>query len=60
MKEPDGFPRAVIENLERYNRQHPEAKVTIKDVQWDSMNGCWFFSRYNMYHGIEIDGHIHT
>lgn len=32
----------------------------LADITWDSMNGCYYFVRNGMYHGVETDGHIHT
>jgi hypothetical protein len=29
-------------------------------VEWDSLNGCYGFWAHGMYHGVELDGHIHT
>lgn len=32
----------------------------LAQVQWDHLNGCYYFNRWGMYVGVERDGHIHT
>lgn len=55
MKQPEPMPEAVIKSV---NAKYPE--VAIRDVKWDSLNGCYYFYRAGMYHGVELDGYIHT
>ena len=54
----------IIDALKRYASQHGlstgELVVLIGQTKYDSLNGCPFFVRNGMYHGIEKDGHIHT
>lgn len=30
------------------------------DLEWDGLNGCYYFWSAGMYHGVELDGTIHT
>lgn len=56
MKKPDKVPEAVEKSLEKWVKFH---KVT-PDVNWDYLNGCYWFVHAGMYHGVELDGYIHT
>jgi hypothetical protein len=29
-------------------------------LSWDSLNGNYFFWAFGMYHGVELDGTVHT
>jgi hypothetical protein len=71
MKQPDTIPQAVRDSLVRWAKQHPsKVRDTITgeesvlpmppSVEWDGMNGCYYFIRNGMYHGVELDGYIHT
>lgn len=67
MKKPEALPPAVVEGIRRYCRQHaqddsgpPVASELIAALQWDSIMGCYHFTRCGMFHGVELDGHIHT
>ena len=37
-----------------------DGDTVLKEMQWDSLNGCWMISRWGMMIGIEKDGYIHT
>ena len=71
MKRPDKIPAAVTESLARWAKLHPtkvadphtgeEREVPLSpSVEWDGFNGCYFFWRHGMYHGVELNGYIHT
>ena len=60
MKKPEQVPSAVKEAIARYNQRHPGANVTEEELGWDSLCGYYYFTRANMFHGVELDGHIHT
>ncbi len=60
MKKPEQVPDKVKEAIENYNRQHPEANLKEEELQWDGLMGCYSFERSGMYHGVELDGYIHT
>ena len=65
MSEPKTIPTKVIEAIKRYSGRDGAAAWNtygeiIDQIKWDSMNGCYFFLRHGMYHGVETDGHIHT
>lgn len=63
MKQPDKMPEAVVEAIKRFCGQHNLNPVTMlgPDVlKWDSLMGCYFFYRGTVFHGVELDGHIHT
>jgi len=60
MKKPEQVPEAVKAALVRYNKQHPTANVTEEELGWDSLSGYYYFTRAGMFHGVELDGHIHT
>ncbi len=67
---PAEIPQAVMAGIVRYATQHgsrnnPSQEGAVLDevvngLQWDFMCGCYFFVRNGMYHGVELDGHIHT
>lgn len=63
MKKPEFIPAAVKQGLERYGKQQGLSASTAdlcKMLQWDALNGCYYFERHGMYHGVELDGYIHT
>lgn len=59
MRQPDTLPKKVLDSLSRFAQRHDLCVHELK-VEWDSMNGCYFFWRGNVYHGVELDGYIHT
>ena len=30
------------------------------ELEWDYTMGCYYFVRNGMFHGVEVDGYIHT
>ncbi len=66
MNLPEKMPAEVNAALKRYAERHtredePLTHLTMLQlVQWDALNGCYYFIRNGMYHGVELDGHIHT
>lgn len=61
MKPPETRPAAVTAGVERYARQHAEdAAALLAELRWDGIMGCYWFRRGGMFHGVELDGHVHT
>ena len=64
MKAPNVVPEAVTKALVVWSKFHSSTIVKMGDMfpklEWDSLNGCYYFWASNMYHGVELDGHIHT
>lgn len=62
MNRPEATPPAVVAGLERFVRQHPEETLAglLERLAWDGLCGCYGFMRGSIYHGVELDGHIHT
>lgn len=62
MRKPDKTPAAVREGLERYGRQHEGVNVAQleRDLSWDGLLGCYYFYRGDLFHGVELDGTVHT
>ena len=54
----DNLPKAVIDAI--YKRFPDDAIQILQEIAYDNMNGCYFFTRWGMYIGIEEDGYIHT
>lgn len=59
MREPEITPTEVTDAfnnwLERKNLLESPPRLN-----WDGLNRCYFFWHGNVYHGVELDGHIHT
>lgn len=61
MKKPEQIPQEVIVAVQKYNSQHSNQQpVKTRELEWDSINGCYVFHRNNMFHGVEINGYVHT
>lgn len=74
MNKPEKLPEAVTAGIERYARQHaksddPAARSVdvanlrieiLGSLSWDPLCRCYGFVRAGMYHGVELDGYIHT
>jgi len=67
MNPPDSLPTAVLEGVRRYARQHqgeggggPDAAELVAALKFDTLMGCYYFVRGGLYHGVELDGHVHT
>ncbi len=59
MKEPIITPEKVTIALTKWRKERnlTESDITLR---WDSLNGCYYFWHDNVFHGVELDGHIHT
>lgn len=60
---PDKMPEAVVEAIKRFATRHNMNVVDMLSpsfLKWDGMMGCYYFMRGNVFHGVELDGHIHT
>ncbi len=59
---PESVPPAVVEGITRYARQHEgvEASELIASLTWVSVFGCYYFVRHGLWHGVELDGSVHT
>jgi len=57
---PSELPEKVMRAIVDYNLQHPTANISLDELVWDGLNCCYFFVRAEMYHGVELDGYIHT
>ena len=58
---PQDIPVAVREAIVRKFAPDIElAEQVMACLNWDSINGNYYFTYANMYHGIETDGYIHT
>ena len=62
MNKPAELPPAVRAAIERYASRHEgvNAAELLAALAWDSICGCYYFTREGMFHGVELDGHIHT
>lgn len=62
MKKPELIPPAVIAGLTRYCSQHESVSLAdlLEILQFDCLCGCYYFDRNGMYHGVELNGYIHT
>lgn len=68
MDKPERLPKEVVDAIKKYCEQHSNEPYppNIVDMlgpdllKWHSLMGCYFFIRNNIFHGVEIDGHIHT
>lgn len=55
------IPLAVIEAIQRkFFPDRDQIEKTIRELQYDSLNDCFYFSWAGMYVGIEPDGFMHT
>ena len=37
-----------------------ESKEILASLQYDGILGCWYFTRWGMFVGVELDGYIHS
>lgn len=49
--------RSVENYCEHHNLNYDDV---FKRIQWDNLNGCFYFYDQMLYVGIEIDGYLHT
>lgn len=59
MNRPESLPEPVKAGVARYCGQHG-IQTTDIDLKWDALNRNYYFVRNGMYHGVELDGHVHT
>jgi len=58
---PNEIPKPVFNALMKFSKDKKIDRLAlIKELKWDGMDGNYFFWRSGMYHGVELDGHIHT
>lgn len=65
MKAPDVVPLAVEEALLRFSSQHSVPQESLfarlrQELKFDPIMGCYWFDYAGMYHGVELNGSIHT
>ena len=54
-------PTAVIEAIKRkFLPDVQQVARVLAELRYDSVNGCFYFWYAGMYHGVEVDGDIHT
>lgn len=51
------IPTVVVEAI---RNAFKDADAILAELRWDALNGCFYFSRWGMYVGVERDGYIHT
>lgn len=58
MKQPEEISAVIVKAIER---QFPKDKDKIlKELDWDSIMGCYYFWKGDIFYGVETDGYIHT
>ena len=55
MNKPEEMPEAVIQSIENWSIFHNQS---IPEIFW--CNGYYGFFANSMFHGVELDGYIHT
>lgn len=62
MKKPESVPPAVVDGVRRYARQHQgvDAAELVASLAWDAVFCCYWFERGELWHGVELDGTVHT
>lgn len=54
-------PMAVVEAIQKkFFPDYLQIEKVLQELQYDSLNGCFYFHFTGMYHGVEPDGYIHT
>lgn len=41
-------------------RAFPYPNDVLREMRWDSLDGCWLINRWGMTIGIETDGYVHS
>jgi hypothetical protein len=59
MSQPTAEERAIAEKAIR-EAFPKDADTIIAELRWFPLEGCFGFSRWGMFVGIERDGYIHT
>lgn len=55
------MPWAVEEAVRKFAERNGLKYVEVLEtVEYDNVMGCWFFWHNEVYHGIEVDGYLHT
>ncbi len=56
------FPKIITDVvIQSVKKSFPDqADDILRQVKWDGMMGCYYFTRWGMFVGIETDGHIHS
>jgi hypothetical protein len=55
---PNPTPKQVIDAI---TQAFPnDCERILRDMRWDSINGCYMFDFAGMYVGCELDGYIHS
>lgn len=60
---PEKMPTEVVEAIKVFCKQHdlnPVVMLSPDNLKWDGLMGCYFFMRGDVYHGVEMNGYIHT
>ncbi len=64
MVRPEIMRDCVREALERHANRHKmteeQKEALIRDIEWDTIMGCYYFVQGGMYYGLEINGYLHT
>ncbi len=61
MEQPKEIPTEVILAIrKKFFPNTARSNDVIRDLKWDNLNGCYYFTYAGMYHGVETDGYIHT
>ena len=53
-------PEAVTQAIARKFDYLQLTTAIMRELGYDNMNKCYYFTYSNMYHGVEDDGYIHT
>jgi len=51
-------PDVAIEAIKKAFPHH--AQDILGELRWSEVNGCFYFTKWGMYVGVELDGYIHT
>jgi hypothetical protein len=58
MKAPEQIPEVVKASI---RKSFPsQAELILKDLQFDTIMGCYHFNLCGMFVGVELDGYVHT
>jgi hypothetical protein len=55
---PEPLPHPVRQAI--WKAYPDQAGEIISSLEWDGLNGNFYFWRWGMYVGVELDGYIHT
>jgi hypothetical protein len=58
MKAPEQIPEVVKASI---HKSFPaQAELILKDLQFDTIMGCYYFTLCGQFVGCELDGYCHT